>query len=420
MRLNLDGFLAGIDPAGWPAKIDAKSAGQTAMRSHHDGRSRDIVRPLLHVHCELGPVLVNRTAAYRMCKEIPLALVERGFRVTCSALLARVGVGNAEPLTRLEQRRFARSQRWLRWASTHPALFYRTCRLTVLALRCRCPRGVRLFLDPLYILFYGAPDTGVVIVHDTTPVTDPSWHHPGVCQLYEIAYARLARSRCHLVTPCQNTADQLRLNWGIAPSRLTVLHEGLFALPKPHTAERRLPDEPYLLFVGTLETRKNVAGLIRAYADSGLYATRGVRLRLVGDRGDENGPIVALARATPGVDLPGFVRDAELAAAYAHCFAFVYPSFCEGFGLPLLEAMARGCLCLSTITGASPEVAGDAAVYVNPYDVADITRGLRRLVELPAAERKHLQARSRQRAATFTWERFHNGLAAVLEHAAAA
>src|SRR5437899_609403 len=207
-----------------------------------------MVRTPLHVHCELAPVLVNRTAAYRMCKEIPVALAERGFRVSCSALLARVAAGTAEPTTPLEQRLFARSQRWLRWASHHTGFFHKTHRLTGLGLRWRHRRGVRLFLDPLYILFYGAPDTGVVIVHDTTPVTDPSWHHPGVCQLYEIAYARLARSRCHLVTPCQNTADQLRLNWGIAPSRLTVLHEGLFALPKPHTAERRLPDEPYLLF----------------------------------------------------------------------------------------------------------------------------------------------------------------------------
>ena len=378
-----------------------------------------MVRPTPHVHCELAPVLVNRTAAYRMCREIPVALAERGFRVSCSALLARVATESAAPTTPMEQRLFDRSRRWLLWAADHPGLFAKTCRLTGFVPRLRHGRAIRLFLDPLYILFYGAPDTGVVIVHDTTPVTDRTWHHPGVCRLYDSAYALLARSRCHLVAPCQNTADQLRINWGIAPSRITVLHEGLFALPEPDTAGVLPPNDPYFLFVGTLETRKNVAGLIRAYAASGLYEAHGIWLRLVGDRGDENGPAVSLARATPGVDLPGFVSDAELAVAYAHCLAFVYPSFCEGFGLPLLEAMARGCLCLSTITGASPEVAGDAALYVNPYDTADIARGLRRLVELPATERDRLKTHARERAATFTWQRFHDGLAAVLRQVAA-
>jgi glycosyltransferase involved in cell wall biosynthesis len=98
--------------------------------------------------------------------------------------------------------------------------------------------------------------------------------------------------------------------------------------------------------------------------------------------------------------------------------AFVYPSFCEGFGLPLLEAMERGCVCLSTNMGASPEVAGDAALYVNPYAVNEIATGLRRLANLPESERQALQTKARQRAATFTWKRFHDGLATVLRKAA--
>src|SRR5262249_941162 len=171
---------------------------------------------------------------------------------------------------------------------------------------------------------------------------------------------------------------------------------------------------PFFLFVGTVEPRKNVAGLLRAYADSGLHAERGIRLRIVGMKNAEDHPIMALARSTPGVDLAGFVSDAALADAYREGLACVYPRLWEGFGLPLLEAMHRGCVCLSTRTGASPEVAGDAALYVDPYDVADITHGLRRVATLEPALGAKLKERARQRAAQFTWKRFYDGLAEVL------
>jgi len=190
---------------------------------------------------------------------------------------------------------------------------------------------------------------------------------------------------------------------------------GLFALPEVNAAGQASNDRsPFFLFVGTVEPRKNVAGLLRAYTDSRLFAERGIRLRLVGMKNAEDHPIMVLARSTPGVDLTGFVSDAALADAYRQCLAFVYPSFCEGFGLPLLEAMHRGCLCLSTRTGASPEVAGDAALYVDPYDVADIMHGLRRVATLEPALGAKLKERARRRAAQFTWKRFYDGLAEVL------
>ena len=373
------------------------------------------------IHCELGPVLVNRTAVYKMCKAVPGELSRRGFRVSCSALLARVAAASAEPQTPWDRRLFRLSQRWLDRAINRPGLFSKTRFLTGLGPRGRHRRGLRLFLDPLYTVFYGTPRTGVVLVYDITTVTDDGWHHPGVSRLYGLAFDLLARSRCHLVATCQNTADQLRVNWGIAPSRLTVLALGLFALPLSAVAANAAPAEvPFLLFVGNLEPRKNVPGLIRAYSASGLFAARGIRLRIIGSLPGEGDSVLALARSTPGVELRGFVSDAELAAAYESCLAFVYPSFCEGFGLPLLEAMHRGCVCLSTVTGASPEIAGDAALYVNPYSAGEIAKGLHRVVGLAPEERRRLGARARERAGAFTWPRFYDGLARVLEREAAA
>lgn len=371
------------------------------------------------VHCELGPVLVNRTAVYQMCRAAPRELAAHGFAVGSSALTARLGL-DAEPLNPRERRRFAASERWLRGAAVNPAYFLKTRRLLGLWPRLRHARGISLFFDPLYPLFFGGLSRGVVIAHDTTPVTDPDWHPPGVGRLYEAAFDFLARARFHVICPSQNTADHLRVNWGIAPSRLTVIPEGVFPLPEPAMPLDKYPNAPFLLFVGSLDPRKNVEALIRAFGAAGLHASHGMRLRLIGFPQAEDHPIRVAARATPGVDVAGFTSAGEIAASYRDCHAFVYPSLLEGFGLPLLEAMHHGCLCLSTLCGASPEVAGNATVAVNPYDFDDLVRGLRRLVEMTDDERQHLRRLARERASAFTWSRFYDGVADVLRRVAAA
>jgi glycosyltransferase involved in cell wall biosynthesis len=366
------------------------------------------------IHCELGPVLVNRTAVYQMCRQIPGELKRRGFDVHCSALLARLDPENVEPLDRRERRLFERSHRWLAWASRRPDYFRYTRKLTGFIPRWRHARGLSLFLDPLYPLFFSGLTRGVVIAYDVSPVTDPGWHPAGVGSLYEAAYAFLAQSEFHIIASCRNTADQLRYNWGIPPSRVTVLHLGLFNFPEPAETPNHRAEDPFFLFVGSLEPRKNIEGMIRAYAWSRLFQTHGIRLRLVGSTLGEDHPMMKRARRTPGVEVRGFVSEKELSASYRDCLAFVYPSFCEGFGLPLLEAMHRGCLCLSTRTGASPEVAGDAAAYVNPYNTAEIAQGMRDLAICSEARRQILRKKARDRALQFPWSRFHDGLADVL------
>jgi glycosyltransferase involved in cell wall biosynthesis len=373
---------------------------------------------LPRVHCELAPVLINRTAVYKICRAIPHALEERGFRVTSSALLAKLA-SNGEPATAWNRRLFSQSQRWLHWAVRRPKLFDKTRRLSGLGPALRCAGALPLFLDPLYLLFYGSPDRGVVVVYDLTTVTEPAWHGETVSQLYRRAFELIARSRCHVVASCENTADQLRVNFGIAPSRLHVLHLGLFDLARPPGREVPRAEEPFLLFVGQMEPRKNVPGLIQAYAQSSLYQSHRLRLRIIGSLPGEDHPGVRLARSTPGVDLMGFLDESDLAASYETCFGFVYPSFCEGFGLPLLEAMQRGCVCLSTCTGASPEIARDAAIYVNPYSTTEVAAGLVQLANLGQAEQTRMAKRAQEIAAEFTWPKFHDGLARVLLRAAA-
>jgi glycosyltransferase involved in cell wall biosynthesis len=370
------------------------------------------------VHCELSPVLVNRTAVYKICKALPSELERRGFRVNCSALLARLAANADEPSTGWEGSLLGLSRRWLHWALTHPHAFRKVRWSGAWLPRWRHGGDVHLFLDAFFVLFYGVPPTGVVIVHDVSPVVEPGWHALGAGHLYAEVFAQLARARCQIVTPSRHTADELRINWGISPSRLTVLPWGGFSSPESEAGRAPSPEFPFFLFVGTLEARKNVATLIRAYAASGLYPSRGIRLRLVGATLEETNPIVGLARSTPGVDVEGYVDDRALATAYGQCLAFVYPTLCEGFGLPLLEAMRHGCVCLSSTATACPEVAADAALYCNPHDSADIARGLRQVAALTPAERRQWARRARARASSFSWVRCYDGLADVLRRAA--
>src|SRR5207237_408393 len=118
-------------------------------------------------------------------------------------------------------------------------------------------------------------------------------------------------------------------------------------------------------------------------------------------------------------DIHGFVDESALSAAYEQCLAFVYPSFCEGFGLPLLEAMHRGCVCVSTNLGASPEIADNAVFYVDPYSTEEIAAALCYVTDLTDEERHRMAGRARERSLEFTCDRFYDGLAAVIRgHAA--
>jgi glycosyltransferase involved in cell wall biosynthesis len=164
-----------------------------------------------------------------------------------------------------------------------------------------------------------------------------------------------------------------------------------------------LEGKPYVLAVGTLEPRKNLERLISAWSSLDANARAGHVLALVGPVGWDAAPILAAAR-DQGAQLLGRVREEELRALYAGASAFAYPSLYEGFGLPVLEAMAAGAPVLTSNVSSLPEVAGDAALLVDPTDVTAIATGLSRLLSDPALA-ESLRARGRARAAEFSWER---------------
>lgn len=166
-----------------------------------------------------------------------------------------------------------------------------------------------------------------------------------------------------------------------------------------------LDGRPYVLGVGTLEPRKNLPRLVEAFASLSAEVRGDRVLALAGPLGWETDATIAAARRHADVVRPlGYVADAELPGLYRGADLFAYPSLYEGFGLPVLEAMRCGAPVLTSSVSSLPEVAGDAAVYVDPTDVASIAAGLERALS-DAGLRERLAAAGVERARSFSWSR---------------
>jgi glycosyltransferase involved in cell wall biosynthesis len=163
-------------------------------------------------------------------------------------------------------------------------------------------------------------------------------------------------------------------------------------------------DRGFILAVGTIEPRKNYPRLLAAYRAMRARVPDAPPLVIAGRTGWAYGDTLDRIRSEPGVRYLGHVDEAMLAALYESAAVLAFPSLYEGFGLPLLEAMARGVPAVAGDVGAMPELAGDAAVFVDPEDVDAIASALEKVLG-DSALRARLSAEGRRRAAGFTWRR---------------
>jgi glycosyltransferase involved in cell wall biosynthesis len=249
----------------------------------------------------------------------------------------------------------------------------------------------------------------VVTVHDLAFRLYPAMYPPPWRALYGLGLRRAIRHAHMLLTCSRHTADDLiragapqrriRVTW-LAPS-LPVGGDD----PGPALDRLRIP-RPYVLFVGTLEPRKNVARLIGAYRKA--IAAKGLRhaLVLVGPRGWRAESVDReLALPGPGrIVRTGRVDPGDLDALYKGADLFCYPSLYEGFGLPVVEAMARGVPVVCSNTSSLPEVAGSAALQVDPTSVEDLAAAISAVLADDGARARMAEAGPPQ-AARFSWER---------------
>jgi glycosyltransferase involved in cell wall biosynthesis len=267
--------------------------------------------------------------------------------------------------------------------------------------------GAQVIHSPHYTMPLVSPVPVVTTLHDATFFTHPEVHLPTKRRFFR-AWTRIALRRARrCVTPSAATRDELVRVAGADPDRVDVAHLGvdLARFHVPSDAERAAArahlgiEGPYVGFLGTLEPRKNVPALIRAWST----LDQPPPLVLAGGRGWDEEVERAVAEVPPRHRLvrPGYLPLELLAGFLGGAEVVAYPSLGEGFGLPVLEAMASGAPVLTTRRLSLPEVGGDAVAYTEP-DAEAIAEALRALLDDPV-RRKQLAEAGRVRAAAFDW-----------------
>ncbi len=295
-------------------------------------------------------------------------------------------------------------------AASHPEQkflwFYRPHRL-LRSLQTSVPGncGRRLLLDAWPAradLFHGLnqrlpkwrPSRAVTTFHDLF-VMSGEYSSPEFRERFAQQAREAARSSDRIITVSHFTANQVHQLLHVERERLRVVHHGV-KIPKPRAAEP--PKERIVLHVGAIQTRKNIRRLIEAFR----ILPKDWKLVLAGSAG--YGAEQELARADDRVRITGFVDEDQLDDLYRRASIFVFPSLDEGFGMPVLEAMAYQVPVIASNVSALPEVCGDAAILIDPLNSDQIAAELKRLSMDPELSKK-LQQLGLERAAHFTWDK---------------
>ncbi len=254
----------------------------------------------------------------------------------------------------------------------------------------------------------------VVTVHDLSVVLFPEWHPTERVRRYEKAFARGIERAAHILVDSNSVRIEAIRILGLNPERVTTIHMGIgsnfHVQTENELVEMRsrlgLPTR-YLLYVGTVEPRKNLTTLLRAYCDLPAKLREQCPLILGGRWGWKSEPVRELFESEArhrNVRYLGYVADEELPALYGGAIALLYPSFYEGFGLPPIEAMACGTAAIVSTADAVREVVGKQAILIDANDSTGWCKAMQRAIE----ERDYLENYRQSgiaHAARFSWDR---------------
>jgi len=271
--------------------------------------------------------------------------------------------------------------------------------------------GASLYHSLYYLMPYGPRVPTVVTIYDLIPLRMPYHVPPPTRILFRVFVKMALRTACHVVVISEATRRDLLARYRLPGERVTVIPLAVDPAfrPQPREVVRALcarfdlPDR-YVLYVGSNKPHKNLVRLVEAWV---RMQPRSFPLVIAGywsDAHPEVGRRIEELGLGSAVRLVGPVREEDLPALYSGALLFAFPSEYEGFGLPVLEAMACGVPVVAANVSSLPEVAGDAALFVDPRDLDALAQGMDDLVGNEGL-RKHLAEKGLERAREFSWER---------------
>jgi glycosyltransferase involved in cell wall biosynthesis len=274
-------------------------------------------------------------------------------------------------------------------------------------------RTFDLYFEPHFIPLRIPAKHTVVTVPDFSFSRFPEWHSQDKVRYFQKHFWKKIDQAERIILISDFIREEASQLFRFPADRLTTIHLGfdpdIFRVYPPQDLlpvrrKYHLP-ENFMLFVGSIEPRKNLRSLLRAYMELEEPVRKEFKIVLVGFEGWKNEEIMSLlGKLEPDVLYLGYVPDNELGKFYNLASLFVYPSFYEGFCLPPLEAMACGCPVIVSNAASLPEVCGEAAFYVDPNDIGSIARGMDRVLK-DETLRKSMIAKGLERSRLFSWEK---------------
>jgi alpha-1,3-rhamnosyl/mannosyltransferase len=273
-----------------------------------------------------------------------------------------------------------------------------------------------LYHSPYYLMPYRPDVPTLVTIHDLIPMRFPEYYSPTQRLIFAVTVRLAIRAAQRVIAVSRATARGLQDLLGLSETRTAVVPEAADPAfyPRPAAQVEAVRSKyglsgPYLLYLGSNKPHKNLTRLVKAWAQvyDAQHATRSSHLVIAGvwdARYPEPSQRAEQLNLTESVRWLGPVPETDLPALYTGATVFVFPSLYEGFGLPVLEAMACGIPVACANTSALPEVAGDAALLFDPNVVDSVAQALSQLLEDPEL-RAHLIRQGLRRAAQFSWDR---------------
>jgi alpha-1,3-rhamnosyl/mannosyltransferase len=270
-----------------------------------------------------------------------------------------------------------------------------------------------LYWEPNYILPPHITIPAITTLHDLSHLRYPQYHPvQRVKKLTQQLPESIQRAQA-IVTVSEFSRQEIITLLGVQPEKITIVAPGVNDIfrrqPSPEYLQRfktkqQLPDK-FILSVGTLEPRKNVMGLLQAFKSLPDALRKRYPLVLAGDSGwlNQKEKITPYLQNAEIIRL-GYVDRLDLPDLYAAASLFIYPSFYEGYGMPIAEAMASGVPVITSGVSSMPEVAGGSARLINPHDIDELTGAMTELLQDPQ-QRQHMIDTGRRVSSAYTWQK---------------